>query len=151
MRSAKFWAGRALIGLLCCAPLAFGQSSGQSQSVPVATTFHFSTAVLAFGFGPVGGMTHRSNNSPNGNWGGGGGGWGGGGGCGQGGQGGNGGWGGGGGGGGWGGGSGGQGGGGGCGVPEGGNSFAYLILAMLACIGAMIYRARRQTAVCETK
>jgi hypothetical protein len=133
MKSAKFWAGVALLALLSYAPFTFG--------------------VAAFGpragnnFGVHNNGTHTSNFGS-------GGGWGGGGGCGQ--QGGGGGWGGG-GGNGWGGngnggwgGNGGNGGNGGC-VPEGGNSLEYLVLGALACTAAIAYRSRQQNTASLTE
>lgn len=138
MKSGKFWAGFASVMVLCCVSFAFGESDGHNQSLDVTSGSSLPASLLISALAP-GGNLHRAK-PQNGGWGGGGGG----GGCG-----GNGGWsstgnsgt------GGWGG--GGNGGNGGCGVPEGGNSLGYLLIAALSCIGAMIYRARRQNAVSE--
>jgi hypothetical protein len=141
----KFWAGVALLALLSFAPFAFGRSTSGSKALHVSSPVGVPANLLAAFFGPRGGNNNsNSNGHTTSNWSGGGSG------CGQGG---NGGWGGGGGngccgGGGNGGGNGGWGGGGGGGcVPEGGNSLEYLALGALACVGAIVYRTRRQNAV----
>jgi hypothetical protein len=146
MKSGKFWAGLTVLALLCCASFAFGASSDHGQSLSVASSSTLPATLLSFAFAPGANLQHAK--PANGGWGGGGGN-GGGGGCGQGGNGGNGGWGGNGGNGngGWGG--GGNGGNGGCGVPEGGSSLEYLLIGALACVGAIAYRSRRQSAVSE--
>lgn len=148
MKSSKFWAGLAFSMLLCCVPFAFGEGAAYSQPLYVGHSLNLPASLLTFTFGPGGSFQRSKPANSGGGWGGGGGQ-----GCGQGGNGGNGGnggWGGGGqgGNGGWGG--GGQGGNGGC-VPEGGNSPEYLALGALACVGAIVYRARRQNVLCETK
>jgi hypothetical protein len=152
MKSYRFWAGVATVALLCSASFAFGESRHQSQSLATGTSFNVPATLLTFAFAPGGNVGHNFN-TPGGNGGNGGngGGWGGNGGCsGQGGNGGGGnGWGG--NGNGWGGGGNGNGGNGNCSVPEGGSSSIYLLLAALACIGAMAFRMRPQPAVQEVK
>jgi len=139
---AKFLVWGAFAAVMCFAPCAFakGLSTGTAAGVGASVLNSAPSALLIFG-GP-GGNQHGGQfggNGGNGGWGGNGGnggngGWGGNGGCG------NQGW------GGWGG-NGGCGGGGSKSVPEGGTSLMYLAFSSLFCVGALVYRSRRQASV----
>ncbi len=134
---ARFSVLGAFAALMCLAPCAFAQglSSGTAAGVGASVLNGAPSAFLIFG-------GNGGNQGGNGGWGGNGGngGWGG--------NGGNGGCGGNGGGNGWGGDAGKGGcGGGGSKVPEGGTSLMYLALSSLFCVGAVVYRSRRQASV----
>ncbi len=138
---ARFSASVAFAALLCFAPFAFGQDTLNLRTDAGNGVLNYApSAFLTFAVGH--GVHQRPGNFGNGGNGGGNNGWG---------NGGNGGgWGN--GGGGWGnGGNGGGNGGGGTQVPEGGTTLMYLSLAGLCCFGAVVFRARRQSSVPETK
>src|ERR1039458_6227562 len=143
--AARFSAWAALAALLCFAPCALGQGTGNTKGTQVGNSGLNYAASSFLTFTLTAGGHHKDGDGwggggGNGGGGNGGGGNGGGNGCGN--QGGGGGW----GGGGWGGGGGGNGGGGCTPVPEGGNALMYLSLAGICCFGAMIFRLRRMRA-----
>jgi hypothetical protein len=131
---ARFSTGVFLTGILCFAPHVFGQSTLHSAGVVpgYGVVNYTSASFLAFAFGPHADRATRNDHDGGGN------------GCGnQGGGGGNG-W-------GW------ErrsawddGGNGGCtSVPEGGTTLMFLSIAGLCCLGALIFRSRRQDGVSE--
>jgi hypothetical protein len=134
--TARFSVGLVFAALLCFAPCALAQGKVNAKTAGARVDVLTQSDQRPVKFGGV----NRNNddgwgNQGGGGWGGdgwGGGGWGGGGN---------------GGGNGWG---GGGNSGGGTPVPEGGTTLMYLSLASLSCIGALTFRARRQSGVAET-
>jgi hypothetical protein len=129
--AARFSAWAALAALLCFAPCALGQGTGNTKGTQVGNSGLNYAASSFLTFTLTAGGHHKDGDGwGGGNGGGGNGGGNGGGGNGCGNQGGGGGW-----------------GGGGCTpVPEGGNALMYLSLAGICCFGAMIFRLRRMRA-----
>jgi hypothetical protein len=130
---ARYSAYVVFVALLCFAPCAFGQGTVNAKATSAGTSvLNYTPSFFAFTFAPGGrggdhsrGGNGGGNGNGNGcsNQGSGGGGW-------------------------WGGNGGGNNGGGGCvAVPEGGTTLMYLLLAGLACFGAVALRSRRQVEV----
>ena len=122
----RFSVGVAFAALLCFAPSAFGQSpvniraTGAGYSFLSSTPSGFLAFTLSLGGNQGGSSSGCSNEGRNDR------GWDG-----------------------WGG--GGNNGGGGCtSVPEGGTALMYVLLAGLCCLGAMVFRSRRQASLGET-